>query len=562
MPVKKLPIYGDFSSLQATIQMPDTDTSSPAKAPYYLNGYFETYKTVNEDRKLAFCKRPGTQRVVEAGITGLTGFTNGHHIQGIISSLDKTGLVIYSNNGTANTTWFFDGTTLSNKGIAPAAAGNWSYTKPVIFTLLDGISYGSNRYYAATDRTKGAVIDGSGNWTEITDAQFTGLDKVTGFCAMNGYLFIGTSNNRIYNSDLNDAVSWQALSFLTAADTPGALMWLERLRNYIVAFKQNSLEFFEDTGNPTPGSPLTAQKQLNKNVGLVCKSSVRTVSDGIIFLGIAGNGKISVYKLKADDLSLEIISNQYIEQVIAQFPMSLVDYSVDPITGVTTKAESQVINYKDKEWYLICIRTDSVDRTYVYDNELLTWTRWATCTTGNDVLDDNFTPWQSVVYNKGSTIYNLMVQNKFSGASVPPCFVCFYSANSIFFDCGSASSSTAYSYPLIWVSDIHDFNSRNRKFMDSLEVLLDTVNRTQTSTYTLTLYYGDGDYNVTFPAGRLVTRTLTLSTHTSIRAIFRILGSFRKRWFAIKHSDSTSGFPFRIWGIEVNYNDGETEQEG
>ena len=561
MPSKRLSIYGEFGSKQSTILPLDYTSSDPPAGPFYINAYFETYKSDDQERELAICKRPGVVRAEDAGLTALTGLPDDYVIQGVATSFDRTTLIFYMNNGSANRCYHFDGTTLTNKNAAPAVSGNWTYSGPVVFTNLDGISYGSARHYAATDFTKGAVINSTGDWTEITDADFTGLTKVTNFCAMDGYLFIGTSNNRIYNSDLNDAVTWQSTSFLTAADTPGALMWLARLRNYLIAFKANSIEFFEDTGNPTPGSPLTPQKQLNKKVGLANKGTVKEVSDGIIFLGISEKGKIEVYKIMKNDLSLKIISNQYIEQAASGYIFSTT-YSVDPATGNGQGGEAQVINYRGKEFYALYLLDTGVYRTFLYDNDLETWSRWATCVTGHNTLDANFTPCQSVMFQKGTTLYNLMAQNVLSATTVPPYFVCLSPSNTDFSDSGAAEDTTVYAYPLIWVSDVYDFGNRRRKFMDSLEVVYDTYNADSGNSGTLTLYYGDSDFNVTSPNVK-VTRTINYdkNNNASGRAIIRRLGSFRKRWFALKQTDTTNFYPFRIWAIEVKYNNGETDQE-
>lgn len=561
MPKRRLSIYGETPSLQFSFFAVDQFNNPPA-GPFYMNGYFETYKSENDQRKLAFCKRPGAIRAVDAGLTNLTGLTNGHKINGVISSLNRTRCIFYTNNGVTNRCYYFDGTNLTDRGVAPAAAGSWSASTPVVFTHLDGISYGSGNYYAATDFTKGAVISDTGVWTEITDADFTGLSKVTNFCAMDGYLFIGTADNRIYNSELNAATTWVSTSFISANDTPGALLWLSRIRNYVVAFKQNSIEFFEDTGNPTPGSPLTAQKQLNRTVGLVSKSSVREVSDGIIFAGITTNRKINIYKLKSSDLSLEIISNQYMDQILSRYISSQAVYNVDA-TQSTVSFESQVIYYRSKELYLISLQLNSVgpiDRTYVFDNGLQTWSQWATCTTGNNTLDSNFTPWQSVVLESSGVQYTLMAQNSLVTAGTPPFFVCFKASSDIFGDSYLDSANSTYAFPMVWISDLQDMNSRNRKFLDSVEVLYDTVYSAASGTETMTLYYADSDYNVTSP-NVLITRTTTYPTNNAQRCIFRRLGSFRKRWFGLRITDASKVLPFRLWGVELSYNEGETEQE-
>ena len=557
MPSKKLSLYGELTSrIGSTLPV---DYAEPFTAPFYLNGYFETQKSQEDDKKLSFVKRPGFERA--AGVlTGLTGLTNNYKIQGVVSGLSMNEIVFYVNNGAANRCYYFNGLLVDN-GVAPAASGTWTLSGPVIFTQLDGISYGTTKY-AVTDMTKGALIGDLGVWTEITDADFTGLTKATNFCAMDGYLFIGTTNNRIYNSELNTPGTWISTSFLTAADTPGALQWLARLRNYLIAFKQHSIEFFEDTGNPTPGSPLTAQKQLNRKVGLASRSSIKEVSDGIIFLGRSEEGRVEVYKISKDNMEIKSISNQYINQVLGQFTDFDAGYAVDPVVQSQARGEAQVIHYRGKEFYTISVRDVSSNRTYVYDNTLDTWVRWASSITASNVIDDLFTPTQSVQYIQSGNIFNLMVQNTLSSASVPPYFVIMYSGSTNWTDSGSATSTTQRSYPLIWVSDDFDFGTRKRKFMDSLELIYDTYTADAGASGTINLTYRDTNFNSTSP-NVAVARTITYSKNNnpSGRAIIRRLGQFRTRNIVLKQTDSTTGYPFRLWGIEVQYNIGETDQE-
>ena len=386
MPQMNLPLLGEMGPISA-LNSDDSDISNGTLQglgipyPFYLNGFFEVVKNKPSDdaRKISFTKRPGI-----GGFLALSATYNKYRIQGVISSLDKTKILYFMNNGSNNRTAYFDGTTNTiSVGNAPAAAGNWTMVGPVVWTLLDGISYGANVYYAVTDFTKGAVVNSTGTWTEITDADFTGLTKVTNFIGLDGYLFIGTSNNRIYNSDLNNSTSWTATSFITAADTPGNLVWLGKIRNYLIAFKQYSLEFYEDTGNPTPGSPLTAQKALRKPIGLACKSSVQYVSDGIIFMGQSDNAYLGMFKLRYSDLGLEKISDYSMDNLInsrntySVNPNYSVDPTSDPVSGfVIANGESRTLSFQGKEFYLIDVSSMALGsrRTYVWDNELNVWT--------------------------------------------------------------------------------------------------------------------------------------------------------------------------------------------
>lgn len=566
MPTKQIPLLGEIGSKYNSNVL---DISIPAIAPYYLNGFFETNNFAQDEmQKISYCQRPGTLDITDEGMSNLSGLTNNYKIQGMVSSIDRSKLLFYVNNGAANIVFYYDASTntLTNKGTAPAAAGNWSYTAPVVFSVLDGISYGSNVYYAVTDFTKGAVINSTGTWTEITDADFTGLTKVTNILGMDGYLFIGTSNNRLYNSDLNAGATWTATSFLTVADTPGALVWLAKIRNYLIVFKEHSIEFFQDTGEPTPGSPLSAQKQLNIKVGCISRSSIKEVSDGIIFIGTSEGGRVQMYKLGLD-LRLKVISNYYIDQLLSSFIGISGPYSVEPKVTTINSGESQVIFFRGKEFYLICLRDglgSGYDRTWVYDNSLNTWIRWATCLTAQDVLDENFTPTQSTQVARSGRIHNVMAQNFLSSASVKPFFVTILADDTFYGDAHNDAGSY-YTYPMYWVSENFTLGTRKRKFLDSFEVLFEAWTGATPGERTgdLTLYYRDSDYNTQSP-NVLVTRPLSynIGGNNDNRAIARRLGQFRKRNFVVKYIGTTNATPFKILGIEINYNLAEQDQEG
>jgi hypothetical protein len=561
MPRKTVPVMGVMgpTMLQTSDAIDDaTFKGVSTKFPVYVNGYFEELPDKEDHRKFAFAKRFGLD---VTGAPSISATYNGYKIQGVITSLDKTKLLFYMNNAASNRTAYYDGTTLTvSAGAAPAAAGNWTISGPVVWTVLDGISYGANVYYAVTDFTKGAVVNSTGTWTEITDADFTGLTKVTNFVGLDGYLFIGTSNNRIYNSDLNTATAWTATSFLTAADVPGNLLWLGRIKNYLIAFKQYSIEFFEDTGNPTPGSPLTPVKQLRKSIGLVCSSSVQYVSDGIIFLGMSEKMRIGIYKLKYDNLELELVSDYYMNQVLGHSNIYTTSssYSVDSTMAGTALGQSQVCTWAGKEFYIINLSGQSVGtkRTMVYDNLLKTWVHWTTWFSSSGAATTGlFDVSQCVQFTitAANLTMNLFVNNFRSvGSGLAPIF------NSAAYGAQIGATDTdgtnTVNFPFVWMGDIVDFGTRQRKFCDSLEFLIDQETSAQ---LTLTMYYRD--YNFTTTAGQAITRTLTTNTVAKTgRARFTRLGQFRKRQFGVMENSSNY---WKISGVEVVFNIGEQDQD-
>jgi len=224
---------------------------------------------------------------------------------------------------------------------------------------------------------------------------------------------------------------------------------------------------------------------------------------------------------------------------------------------------SQVINYKGKELYTLTTReglSGTIVRTWVYDNNLQTWVRWATCTTTADVLDDTFTPSQSRMVLISNKLVNVLAQNVKVGVSGAAFCVVIASDAFVFSDTITGAGSYI-DYPLEWISETFDFGSRKRKFMTSLEVLFDTHTAAGSSTTdSLILYYRDTDYNSQSP-NRTVSRTLNYNSNASSRAIWRQLGSFRRRNFGIKQLGSAASRPFRLRGIEITYTVGETDRE-
>lgn len=540
-------------------------TSKTGDYRLFCNGYFEKTESEAKNRQYAFTKRPG----IATKFDSVTPFTNAHKIQGFLSSLDRTSSIAYSNDGSAaNETWYIPNTGIPvSRGTAPAAAGNWTYSGPVCLTQLDGISYGANVYYCATDFTKGAVINATGTWTEITDADFTGLSKCTNMIGLDGYLFIGTTNNRIYNSDLNASTAWTSTSFLTAADTPGRLMWLAKIRNFLIVFKDKSIEFFEDVGNPTPGSPLEPRKNYTSRIGLLHRNTVREVSDGIIFAGCTETGMAKIYKISNQDLSIQPISNRHIEQMLPAVKIATTtsDYSVDSVASASFLGQSQAFYLMGKEFYTINISstgagaTESVKFTQVYDNTLGIWTSWATSFATSATEDTyGFEASQAQPMLIGSVNTTVFVNNRYSEASAPPALMSVDPSGPSWYDRKSDASQNTYNFS--WNSDVYDFGSRKRKFCDSVEIHY-TADASATpsaaASTSLTLRYRDLDYN-SVSTSNYVERTLYYDAGSGTRCIARRLGSFRRRVFTIILAAVT---PFKIWTVEMQYNQGETDQE-
>ena len=552
-----------------------------ATVPANLNGYFEINpQGLDNSHKVSFNKRPGV-----SDNTFLTTFSNlictnaAERIKGLTTSLDKTKLVFVSQDATKRYSNFYDASTntLTQTDISASfVAGEYA------FTQLDNINFGSGVAYATTNGTEGALISATGVWSKISDADYTSTGVKTCFVGLDGYLFYGvisgTGAGRIYSSELSVAAAatgWNATSYISAYDVPGAIVWLARIRNYIVCFKQGSIEFFENVGAPTPGSPLEARKGLTKSIGCASASSVQYVDDGIIFLGIDKNGKQSVYKLESANLELKKISNAVVDMSLHNSTVSIANFQSfsNDYEGAsnTAKGQSQIIVWHNKQLYTICINSywGSAQNTMVYDNELDIWYIWATNFGGagdGAVQDRHFVPSMCFQLTAGGTGgYYTMFANNYASISKSR-FSMFtatssstnISANYNWMDAYSATTSEFQNFPMAWRSEHFDFGTHDRKLMHSIEVIYDIPSFGGASTIngvmSLSLFrIPNKSRNYITPARTIYSPNTAESRDGYGRFKVNRLGQFRSAAISLYTYGAT---PMRIWATEVNYSGG------
>lgn len=113
--------------------------------------------------------------------------------------------------------------------------------------------------------------------------------------ALDGYLFCSNANGDIFNSNLNDPLTWNASNFISAESYGDGLRKIARSGAYIVAFGSDSIEFFYDAANPT-GSPLSVYQGATKRIGYL--GGLAQIGDSLYFVGKTANGAPSLYKIE------------------------------------------------------------------------------------------------------------------------------------------------------------------------------------------------------------------------------------------------------------------------
>lgn len=566
---KQLPL-AQKSNTYAWRGINPSGATAASDVPVCTNGYFEaSVDAFEQTRKIAYCKRPGIGDFEYVTTqTNLKTTNSGERIRGLCTSLDKTQVLFLTQDATKrySNIWSSATDTLTQTDIT----ANFS-TGDYAFTVLDNIGYGSNVNYAATNGTDGALINSSGVWSKITDADYTGNGTKTNFVGLDGYLFYGvisgTNAGRIYNSETGAAAAasgWTSTSYLSANDVPGQIVWLARIRNLIVCFKQYSIEFFEDVGNPTPGSPLEPRRSLTKRIGCASASSIQEVSDGIIFLGIDARGKMEFYKLERDSLDLKRISQNQLESSIQSAYATAGGYraySCDYALDSSIRAQSQVIVMHDKELYTTVIPSawDGTPITFVYDNELDLWYRWSTSFALDGSMDGTFIPSQCFLLNNNNGGFDICFANNYSTNTKSRFSIIYFQSASAtpkaFQDQYELGTSNVHNFVFAWQSDFYDAGTSDRKFLHSLEVLYDSdpdISVGSESTFALQLIHYHLDYTQAHPAVA-TTRSINIDNAGFRRGIFRQLGTFRRKAFKLL---STSAYPLRIWGIELVFDHG------
>jgi hypothetical protein len=181
--------------------------------------------------------------------------------------------------------------------IQDAAVLSFTPSLAVVWTKYDFSD--SAAFYALT--SSGAFVAAS--LTEITDTDFptqTPAEILTGpMVQMNGTTYCMTTNGKIYNSDLLDVSSWNSLGLIQAIAYPDQGVGLVRYKHHIVAFGKDSVEFFNDNGEPPPASPLGRTEQAFIKFGCAGPYLFKNVDDTLYWIAISGSaGGGGLYKLE------------------------------------------------------------------------------------------------------------------------------------------------------------------------------------------------------------------------------------------------------------------------
>ena len=198
------------------------------------------------------------------------------------------------------------------------------------------------------------LIDQSGSTISMTNLP-TG-PYIPGAVLIDNYVFIATTNNRIYNCAIGDPTTWNSLSYVSFYQTTDSLMRITKHLNYLVAFGFYSTQFYYDNANTPPASPLSVAPSYIFEIGCANGDSVVSTNNTVFWVGNSKASGKSVYLM--DGVSPVRISTNAIDKHLEKDGLGNVTaycYGVSGhvlyILNLLTSQETLVYDVTEKQWY-------------------------------------------------------------------------------------------------------------------------------------------------------------------------------------------------------------------
>lgn len=390
------------------------------------------------------------------------------------------------------------GTTLY-KGTSSLQVLNTS-TGPVSFSETQG----ATPYLVLQDGTDMWVVETSDTVTEVTDVDAP-TPMTQGLEVIDGYtVAIKSSTGEVYNSDVDNPLSWTATNFLSPEMFPDKAVALSRYRNLLIVFGSRSTEFFYDAANAT-GSPFSRVEQMAQQIGCAAASTVARERDMVFFVGQTQYGR-AVYTLEKDRFTP--ISDGPLNRILNE------EGSTD-----IASADAMIVKIQGRPCYVLSL--NSLGASFVYDPETKIWTE---ISTNNSGAHGKF----SCIYSTDDGTGKTVVQHRTDGY--------LYKMNRGTYTDDDSGGSILVDI----ITNKIDGETNLRKFVSRFEVMGDFV-----SGATLNVQYSDDDYATWSTA-----RALDMSRHMRLSN----MGSFRRRALRFTHSDDTR---LRLEKFEFEFDLGE-----
>lgn len=213
------------------------------------------------------------------------------------------------------------------------------------------------------DRTgKGYTWDG-GNYSQVTDADFTALTPTTGVFH-DGYAVVNKAGTgEFYISTSYDFTEWNPLDFATAESFPDEITHIESDKSLLWVFGTKTLEVYQNTGNAD--FPFEVLRSITSHFGAI-PETVRRLDNTLFWLAENEQGGRVVVRLvsNADPV---VISDEEINTFLGGLDKSEFD-----------AVETDAIWWQGHPWYLLTFKNyNTFGITLVYDSLTGAWWEWS-----------------------------------------------------------------------------------------------------------------------------------------------------------------------------------------
>lgn len=357
---------------------------------------------------------------------------------------------------------------------------------------------------------------------------------------LNNRVFVGDRGTGIITQSSAGGYSvFSASEYLLAESTGGKLVDLGRYNNFIVAFKEYSMEFFEDVANQN-GTVLGRVSQLEQQVGCVHPNTIVDTGSGeMIWLATDQSGHRSV-KMLTNSFQVDSIDDSTVSKSLR-------------LTAAYDGSYAYMLNIHGRQFYVLTLKQSYLDGsntndfaniTYAYDMKSKLWTIWNTDAEATTFVD---TGTGATIVTEGRWNVSGACKNTYNTTYVQDYDT---GALHIMDNYYTSDKGTAFTF-FVRISNV-DLGTFKRKFLNRITVYSSSGPSSPSEEFYLYVFRDDGAYSPINNYARILVKAPT-STQEQNYSTFA-LGSGRRFTFQLS---STSSAAIRISAINIDYDIGE-----
>lgn len=229
---------------------------------------------------------------------------------------------------------------------------------PINFTSTSAAAGTEYLVVKNTEKAWVLTFGSPGTLTQITDGDYPS-STVPGIAYLDGYFAVMDVTGTIFNSDLEDPLSWNSINYTSAEVEPDAGIAIAKHQNYIVAFKDRTIELFYDAANPS-GSPFSTMSNTALQIGCANGYSIASVDGGLFFMSKTSSQNRSVHYFPSDALTPVEVADENVQRILNAATLTTVRAWAGRLSG--------------HAFYALNLVTSGV--TLVYDLTSKIWAKW------------------------------------------------------------------------------------------------------------------------------------------------------------------------------------------